>query len=177
MGKIIDDTLRRQLQNERNAQCHPSAEELLADLRNVGPNKPMGYLPLDAIKRNCNTTPEALQSELCAKGLKAEELYHNPHALVVWDEDALQSLLDKNQETLMASKWPTDANEFAEYIMQHSAPAYTVLFDVVADAFADYRSPGRYQLGDPPAPPPSSLADKHQKRDVLGLDGSANGKG
>ena len=45
-------------------------DEYLRDLRDIGPAKPMGYLPLQTIGSSGKTTAKALHDELVARGLK-----------------------------------------------------------------------------------------------------------
>ena len=149
MGIVINSALREQLQNERNKSWDFSVEGLLKDLRDVGSQKPMGYLPLSTITELCNTTWEALAAEAHAKGLQAMDFHRDPPALSVWDEKALQRLLDSKRDVLTQAGWPTSAREFAEHVFIEDVPEQTPLYDLIADSYGDYRNPGRLELGEP----------------------------
>ncbi len=114
----------------------------LADLRNVGSSKPMGYLPTWAIVAQGSTVP-GLTAELQAKGLKTIYLPSEGGWLFAYDEASLSDHLDRNSAVLEKAGWPTTAREFVRTVSKGGAPHKTKLYDVVADAFGDSKNPGR----------------------------------
>jgi TPR repeat protein len=49
----------------------------------------------------------------------------------VYDKKDMQQFLDKNKETLVTAGWPTQADQFVNYMSQVSAPANTAIFDLI----------------------------------------------
>lgn len=121
-------------------------EEGLKDLLNVGPQKPLGYLPLEYIERY--RTPEALQRELEERGLIVKT-YAMPNVpslkfMFAYDQTALQKLLDENISVLKEARCPRNAEKFVERIaIGGTVDAYTGLFTLIATAFGDLANPGR----------------------------------
>jgi hypothetical protein len=118
----------------------------------VGPEKPLGYLPIDTIINVCKENPQQLTEEAKRKGLLVKYIhyqYHNDIHLYMADQDALEELLQQNADVLKASGWPLEPEKFIEYIAFKFAPEKTKLRDVVSDAFADYTNPGRTDVNDP----------------------------
>lgn len=122
-------------------------EHLLNDLRKIGNDKPLGYLPLSTLIEQCGINPYVMREELIQNGLKVIILDHNEcsissGALFAYSEAALQKLLTDNKEVLLSADWPTEAELFIKYL--HTvAPRNTALFDLIADAFGDRVNPGR----------------------------------
>ena len=114
------------------------------DLYDVGPAKPMGYLPKSTIIELEEQDIAAVIKELESKGLKCfiieEEAGGNiaSGALVAYDEQALSKLLRENLEILKTNQWPQDAREFAERTCKELAHDED-LYRLVAYAYADKR--------------------------------------
>ncbi len=123
-------------------------DALLSDLRLVGPEKPLGYLPVSTLIDLCKVNPDEIIEELKKKGLKTITLNQEDSrigsmgALYVYDEDALTSLLKNNEAVLKKANWPTDPELFIKHL-KNTAEAKTELFNLVADAFGDKINPGR----------------------------------
>lgn len=122
--------------------------EILSDVRSVGPKKPLGYLPLSTIKRDCGVDPQLLIAEANRQG-KISRIFSQTEcgigsgALFVADRVALQKLLSQNSVELKRCGWPDDVNGFINFVAVETAEPETLLFNIVADAFADYENPGR----------------------------------
>jgi hypothetical protein len=122
-------------------------ESGLGDLRNVGPEKPVGYLPLSTLTRYFGSNASewvqfAMQHHLEVlfppsdrKG-KVREIY-------LYHRDALQALLTQHTGILDAADWPSDPEEFIKRIAIEYVPEGTPLFDLIADAFGDKDNPCR----------------------------------
>jgi hypothetical protein len=121
-------------------------ERILNDLRKVGKDKPLGYLPLSTIQEECRTDPDALESELRDKGIKTLRIPFNVDdeapALFAYDEAALTQHLNRNKQILESAGWPTEPEKFIDHLKVF-APHRSELFDVIADAFADADNPYR----------------------------------
>jgi len=89
---------------------------LLADLKRVGPKKPLGYLPLSVFYEITSNVKDFL-SRLTIKGLGIIELDENESnilsgAIFVYDRSSLEKLLNKHNQTLKSQSWPLDTNGF-----------------------------------------------------------------
>ena len=121
-------------------------------IKQVGPNKPMGYYPLPYGMSEQEIS--ALIDEYLDKGLEVT-LHRRTRQLWVYDRVALQALLDTRRDVLLDEVPQIDgkpltispspyANEFAWFVMEtQRIPPKTRLFDLIADAFGDKNNPGR----------------------------------
>jgi hypothetical protein len=122
--------------------------EILSDLIDVGPEKPLGYLPIDTLKDVCEVDVEDFARTLRVKGLKTIMLNMEESnvgwngALYAYHEDSLRNLLLEQRELLMQKRWPLDPEAFIRHL-NNLAPSKTALFDLVADAFNDKYNTGR----------------------------------
>ncbi|EKD63133.1 MAG: hypothetical protein ACD_51C00333G0004 [uncultured bacterium] len=117
---------------------------LLSDLRIVGPEKPIGYLPVEYVE--AFTTMDELVRELIGKGLRVLILSSDQSgvfngAFYVYDECALAKLLIENQKILEAQGWPIEPEAFVCYL-KYEAPTQDI-FNLIADAFGDKDNPLR----------------------------------
>ncbi|MDF0697761.1 hypothetical protein PYR71_14855 [Rhizobium sp. MC63] len=96
-------------------------EKLLRDLTDVGPLKPIGYLPRSTIKRFLKTTSKALAASLVKRGLAVAEfttrhsMIHSG-ALYVYDRNALDSLIREQAEAVQAAGLPLNADSLVAHI-------------------------------------------------------------
>ncbi|MEO6509084.1 MAG: hypothetical protein ABIO02_03955 [Patescibacteria group bacterium] len=121
--------------------------ELLNDLRNVGNDKPLGYLPLTTLIEVCKVDPQAIRTELENRGLKTivlkqEECSISGGALFAYHQEALEHHLEKNKKILLSNGWPTEPEKFIRHLNVVAAQK-TELFNVIADAYGDKTNPGR----------------------------------
>ncbi len=127
----------------------------LDDLYRVGPDKPLGYLPLSTIEQ-CGIAASDLQTQLEEQGLKTfmvadKDCRTASGALYAWDEQALQALLTSRADILLAAQWPCEPAKFVQRVIDEVAPSAAPLFDLIADAFADKNNPWRSdKSSDPP---------------------------
>lgn len=114
----------------------------LEQIRNLGPYKPLGYLPTGSLSSYFRSNVED-EIERAKKSSYAFQLF--PEApilggdgiLFVYDRESLQSLLDEHSDVLNEAGWPKDADSFVERVSNEWAPPKTKLKDLVADAFGD----------------------------------------
>jgi len=109
---------------------------VLMDLFDVGPSKPLGYLPIETIKQY-GQTPESMTAEAERKGLCHELIGDH---LYFYEEASLQSLLDENRNVLEEAGWPISVSEFVVKVETELADSKTPLFRLIARAFADERN-------------------------------------
>ncbi len=116
-------------------------ERTLGNIRNVGPGKSVGYLPIETITDYCGSSAEQLINESRAKGFEAkifigQEWPGHQGSLFVYDRNALQELLNKNREILLQAGWPTEADTFVANL-HIQVPIGTPLYKLIAQAFGD----------------------------------------
>jgi len=131
-------------EQEEEPYTQEDRARLLADLYGVGPEKPLGYLPLTTLKRCASV--EHTHHELERKGLFVRVFDQRESnvaggALYCADLTALQDLLYKNAHTLHRYEWPSQARAFINAvacvgIRQEKAPD---LYRLIGLAFADGR--------------------------------------
>lgn len=139
------NNIRRRI-SEHRTEWLRRREEALGDLRRVGPDKPLGYLRMQTLTM---MGASGIGAELRAAGKKV--IWYTPGRiptpfsglLFAYDEVALADLLKRHREVLEEAGWSTEPAGFVEDVYVRIAPSKTKLFDVVADAFADYTNPGR----------------------------------
>jgi hypothetical protein len=116
---------------------------LLRSLTEVGPAKPIGYLPLQAIEKFLRLPPEALAAAAIAQGLSTAQFAPPPvsciksGALYVYHREALANLLQANADALSAAALSLDPDDFVVRIatlwFEESHPAHKI----IAKAFGD----------------------------------------
>ena len=119
-----------------------SSPSYMDDLLRVGRDKPLGYLPLSTIELSGWTLERTLA------WLKTTDLKHavfaqdacriGSGALYVWDERAVQRLLDLNLPIVQANGWGEEAEEFVLDVVKDYA-ADPDLYALVGAMFADER--------------------------------------
>jgi hypothetical protein len=123
----------------------PPHAPIMDDLYDVGPDKPLGYLPNEAIY-GYGERPEVVGDVSQRRGLSTLELGEEEAmirgcALYVYDKKALDSLLGEQASMLAARGWPVDATEFVDRVGREAVDAEQdpELFRVIAWAFRDPR--------------------------------------
>jgi hypothetical protein len=123
-------------------------EIYMSDLYRVGPEKPIGYLPLRLLEEISDRNEEELTTYLNERGVETVSIggpgnptWHGP-AFYAFHRPSLQALLDSHKDILIKYNWPTEADEFIKHVSSHHAQPQE-LFDLVADAFGDKLNPGR----------------------------------
>lgn len=114
----------------------------LDDIRLVGIEKILGYLPIETIL-NEGCTVEKMIADSHERGMKTFLFPQSEHACAsLWSAD-ITSLniflnLPQQKNILRRNKWPTEANAYIQ--MVHSQFAHTKkLFELVALTFKDRR--------------------------------------
>ncbi len=129
------------IERENKTKSQVEAESILRDIKNVGPNKPVGYLPIETITHYCKSNLEDLVSESKANGLETriftgDQWPGYQGSLYVYDRAALQALLYKDKSILIQAGWPVMADTFVENL-HVQVPIGTPLFKLIARAFGD----------------------------------------
>jgi hypothetical protein len=133
-----------------NAPEIPPHAPIMDDLYSVGPEKPVGYLPVLTIHRN-GEDPDAVAALGESRGLssfwrepEAEELKRNPSSrgdLYVYDTLAVENLLRQNADLLEKYGWPHDPQRFVEQLAAGpvSPKRQPDLYKLIAWAFNGHR--------------------------------------
>ncbi len=109
---------------------------LLHDLMNVGPEKPVAYLPLYTVKDLLLRDPKDLAREAVALGLTAAQFGPDKcciksGALYVYHREALAELLRTQAAVLATNGFPIDPNHFVARIasvwFEHDHPIYPIV--------------------------------------------------
>ncbi len=129
---------------DKNLPNDCSENKYLNDLLRVGPDKPLGYLPLNTIREECKVNPLDVAKYLKRRGLEIKAWKQSfckvwSGALFVYDRESLQKLLDQHSGILIEANWPSQADDFVVQVATTLAKS-PALFDLVATAFADYQN-------------------------------------
>jgi len=115
-------------------------EKILNNLRMVGEEKPLGYLPISTLREICGMEPQKMREELEAKGLAVIELTEEESrigsgALYAYDREALGRILESGRSILEKNQWPTEPDEFVRHLKVFAENPD--LYNLVAHTFAD----------------------------------------
>ncbi len=121
-------------ENERRA--------LLPSLTEVGPSKPVGYLPLHTIEEFVQLTPEAIAAAAAARGLATAQFGPTAcciksGALYVYHREALATLLQERADAARAAGLPLDPDRFVAHIANVWFDKDHPSYPIIATAFAD----------------------------------------
>lgn len=129
----------------------PPHDLVMDDLYGVGPNKPLGYLPVMTIYKH-GEKPDALARLSQERGLSIFWLeptdrdrmrrWDDMGSLYVYDDLALANLLQQNADVLARHGWPAMLADFvARVAAEHVDPKRQAdLFRLIAWAFNDPRA-------------------------------------
>lgn len=115
---------------------------IMRSLSDVGPNKPIGYLPLYTIRNFLKLNPKSVASDATARGLVAirfgaKDCAIKSGALYVYDEAALRNLLLGRQETLLNLGVPINPGAFVAFIAANWLDQDHPARSVIAEAFGE----------------------------------------
>ena len=117
-------------------------EEFLQDLYQVGPSKPLGYLPLTTIQVSGVSVDQliawAQSQNLKHKLLSEKQCDIAGGALYIWSSQSVQKLLDDNLSILKQSNWPIHDDAFVHKVANHLAKQPS-LYELVGVMFSDER--------------------------------------
>jgi hypothetical protein len=127
--------------------CCPNASEhdeqaLLRSLTTVSPSKPVGYLPLYAIKKFLRLTPEAVAAAAATRGLATAQFEPDAcciksGALYVYHREALASLLQRSADIICAAGLPLDPDGFVTCIATKWFESDHPIYRIIASAFGE----------------------------------------
>lgn len=122
-----------------------------ADVWRVGKDKPMGSIPIATIEYFKNTrTLEQIIEDSKNRGLQVlikHKIYKEFNgAIHVYDYKALEDLLQEKTAILKEAGWPADPDTFVHRVASERVSGKTKLYNVIADAFADYTNPARMNI-------------------------------
>lgn len=116
---------------------------LLRSLSQVGPAKPIGYLPLQTIRLLAKLEPSSVARDAFDRGLASAqfgpaECCIKSGALYVYHREALARLLRVNTPILTAANMPLEPENFVAFIatnwLEPSHPAYPIIAEAFGDA-------------------------------------------
>ncbi len=119
----------------------------LDKIRQLGPRKPMGYLPIEDLAPAFKTTVEK-EKEIAEKSGYSVLIFDKDGwsdggegAIFVYHAEALREFLLENAYFLNAEGWPTDPKAFVEHVAKIPVERdRRDLFNVIAGAFGDFRN-------------------------------------
>ena len=90
---------------------------IMSSLTQVGPAKPVGYLPLHTIRNILQLEPCAIERDAEAKGLQTTlfepgQCCIESGALYIFDRSSLDRLLRSSSAILSANHWPENPESF-----------------------------------------------------------------
>ncbi len=106
---------------------------ILRSLERVGPEKPIGYLPLYTITDFLGLDSDELVGRFAKRGLTtvrfdAEHCVIKSGAVYIYDRDALAALLMSVSDVLETFSWPTDPDGFVRAVADEwLTPGYPIL--------------------------------------------------
>jgi hypothetical protein len=117
----------------------------LADIEQVGPTKPLGYLPRKTIIAVCGREIDEVKRwaelhNLRYLDLLPEECDISSGALFVWDDHSLSNLLTANAAMLYEVGWPTTTEAFVATVARRYG-SDARLYELIGRAFGDFRFP------------------------------------
>jgi len=117
-------------------------QALLRSLTEVGPSKPVGYLPLHTIEEFVQMAPEAVAATAASRGLATAQFGPaacciKSGALYVYDREALASLLQENVAAIAAACLPQDADRFVAHIVTNWFDEDHPAYPIIARAFGE----------------------------------------
>jgi hypothetical protein len=158
-------------------------ETFPSDLTSVGPTKPLGNYPLDALQFK-GLDPEEIVARLRRKrgvtAYIAAATDTRRDVITVYDQEALQAVLDRkgNSEILRDAGWPQEATAFAKRTDAEWADYATqpALCGVIADAFSGQEQTipkflKRLETGDSPTDIDDAKILNYVERCSIGLAG------
>lgn len=124
----------------------------MLDLLSVGPQKPVGYLPINTV-RKAGWSPKRVLEWAENKGLEArifakDECHVGTGAVYVWHLEALTHLLELNRHILEANNWAIEPSEFIQMTATTLAKSDD-LYELIGVSFNDPRmaNPKWVQIG------------------------------
>jgi len=123
-------------------QLRPKNQEALADVLNVGGDKPLGYLSTRQIETAGYTVPEVNDAVelrgMSSRFVSEEEGANKGGSLYAYDPVSLAALLAERSSVLEHYEWPAEVDAFVEKVATQVVRPGNELYDLIADAFADY---------------------------------------
>jgi hypothetical protein len=117
----------------------------MANIEQVGPTKPLGYLPRKTITAVCGREIDEVRRWVELHNLRyldllPEECNISSGALYVWDDDSLSSLLIGNATMLSEVGWPITTEAFVVMVATRFG-SDARLYELIGRAFDDFRFP------------------------------------
>jgi hypothetical protein len=132
----------RRLMARRPEPNEDERRTLLRSLTEFGPSKPVGYLPLYAIKDFVQLTPQSVAAAATARGLATAQFGPKvccikSGALYVYHREALSNLLHARADVISAAGLPLDPDRFVAHIAAVWFAKDHPVHPIIATAFGD----------------------------------------
>jgi hypothetical protein len=159
---------------------------LVSCLRDVGPRKPVGYLPLDTLRLFAKVRLADMVRDAARRGLEVavfrpKQCCIKSGALYLYDRAALSALLDANADLLTASGISAEPKRFVAYIaanwLEPTHPACVVIAKAFADTFLLQSLMTEVAPNATPSPPPSGNSRSSPRRSCRRSPPAANPAG
>ena len=127
----------------RAYQTSPDFHRRLFNDLNVGPNKPMGYLPKYTVKVLLKEDLHLLKRQFRSKGIKFRFFSKKrariwSGAVYVYDHDAVAQIVEKYRVQLKEHNWPTKPDRIVARIASHWLSMSHPLHQFIKDLFGDH---------------------------------------
>lgn len=114
---------------------------VLSDLTAVGPEKPVGYIPVNSLKSYYRVDVNRLIDLLEKAGINTAILTGEQHrgaaCLYAYDREALAAVLEEERAIVESYGWSIDPDDFVRRVEDSSVPLSDELFRVIARTFGD----------------------------------------
>jgi hypothetical protein len=115
---------------------------VLSSLDAVGRAKPLGYLPLNTLERHLSMNVGEVAGRLAKRGLKtkvfsAQDCCINGGAIYIYDESALQGVLDGALHLLKGNQWPNTVEQFVDRVSKDWIEPSHPVYPVIKQAFGE----------------------------------------
>jgi hypothetical protein len=113
---------------------------IVSSLAEVGPEKPLGYLPLYTVRDVLHMDPHALARDAAARGLSAvmfdaDACCIKSGALYLFDRRAFDGILQSSAATLLSNGWTVDVDQFVARIAREWVDPTHPVAPVIRRAF------------------------------------------
>lgn len=116
-----------------------------SSLLDIGPRKPLGYMPLSTLAK-CNVSVSYMEQKLLSRGLFVERITGGcvdggAGALFAADLESLDALIVSRMGVCLSMGWPILARDFVRKVASTWVPEeeYPELHELIGRAFGDKR--------------------------------------
>ena len=116
--------------------------EILQEHLNIGPKKPVSYLPIKTIEKVLKLSVDAYVGMTTTRGHSSvafgpDQCCIDSGAVYLYSQAALQQILDQSAGTLMRENYPLDSRGFIAALARDWLPGDHPVMPVIRQAFGD----------------------------------------